>query len=76
MKLATTREKERQWVQQWRETAVFLDEMRRYELANLTPEQARRYAATVLSIPGGWRNPKAACGLIEQQTVFQRLRAK
>jgi hypothetical protein len=76
MKKATTPEELRQWVQQWRETAVFLDEMRRYELAQLTPEQARRDVASVLSIPGGWRNPETVCGLIEQQAVFQRLRAK
>jgi hypothetical protein len=76
MKRATTREKNRQWVEQWRETAIFLDEMRRYELAHLTPDQARRDAACVLSIPGGWRNPKAVCGLIEQQAVFQRLLTK
>jgi hypothetical protein len=76
MKMATTPEELRQWVQQWRETAVFLDEMRRYELAQLTPEQARRDAASVLSIPGGWCDPKAVCGLIEQQAVFQRLRFK
>jgi hypothetical protein len=76
MKRLTTLEANRKWVQQWRETAIFLDEMRRYELAQLTPEQARRDAECVLSIPGGWRNPKAVCGLIEQQAVFQRLRAK
>jgi hypothetical protein len=76
MKQATTLERNRQWVEQWRETAVFLDEMRRYELAHLTSEQARRDAEIVLSIPGGWRNPKAVCGLIEQQAVFQRLRVK
>ena len=76
MKMATTPEEQRQWMQQWRETAIFLDEMRRYELAHLTPEQARRDAASVLNIPGGWRNPEAVCGLIEQQAVFRRLRGK
>jgi hypothetical protein len=76
MKLATTLENQRKWVRQWRETAVFLDEMRRYELAHLTPEEARRDAECVLSIPGGWRNPNAVCGLIEQQAVFQRYRTK
>jgi hypothetical protein len=76
MKRATTLEKNRQWGRQWRQTAVCLDEMRRYELAHLTPEQARRDAEIVLSIPGGWRNPATVCGLIEQQAVFQRLRAK
>jgi hypothetical protein len=74
MKLATTPEEQRQWMRQWRETAVFLDEMRRYELPRLTPEQARRAASSVLSIPGGWRDPAAVCGLIEQQALFAKLR--
>jgi hypothetical protein len=76
MKLATTPEEQRQWMQQWRETAIFLDEMRRYELSQLTPEQAMRDARIVLSIPVGWRNPDAVCGLIEQQAIFHRRRAK
>jgi len=74
MKLATTPEEQRQWMQQWRETAIYLDEMRRYELSQLTPAQARRAARTVLSIPGGWRDPDAVCGLIEQQALFAKLR--
>ena len=53
-----------------------LDEMRRYELAHLTPEQARRDAEIVLSIPGLWRNPNAVCGLVEQQAIFKRFRPK
>ena len=57
---------------QWREAAIFLDEMRRYELAHLTPEQAWRDAECVLNIPGGWRNPDAPCGLIEQQSLFHQ----
>jgi hypothetical protein len=76
MKLATTPEEQRQWVQQWRETAIYLDEMRRYELSQLTPEQAMRDAEMVLSIPVSWRNPDAVCGLVEQQAVFHRRRAK
>jgi hypothetical protein len=76
MKLATTPKEMRQWMNQWRETAVFLDEMRRYELAHLTPEQARRDVAIVLEVPGGWRNPNVLCGLVEQQAVFQRFRSK
>jgi len=74
MKLATTPEEQRQWMQQWRETGIFLDEMRRYELSQLTPEQAMRDARSVLSIPVGWRNPDAVCGLIEQQALFAKLR--
>jgi hypothetical protein len=76
MKLATTPEEQRRWVEQWRETAIFLEEVRRYELRQLTPEQAMRYARIVLSIPVGWRNPEAGCGLVEQQAIFHRRRAK
>jgi hypothetical protein len=74
MKLATTPEEQGQWMQQWRGTAIFLDEMRRYELSQLTPEQARRDARIVLSIPVGWRDPNAVCGLIEQQRLFAKPR--
>jgi hypothetical protein len=63
-------------VEQWRETAIFLDEARRYELSQLTPEQAMRDARIVLSIPVDWRDPGATCGLIEQQAIFHRRRAK
>ena len=76
MKLASTSEELRQWVRQWRETARFLDEMRRYKLSQPTPGEARRDARIVLSIPGGWRNPDAVCGLIEQQASFHWQRAK
>jgi len=76
MKPAAEAEAERRWVEQWRETSMFLDEVRRYELSRLTPEQARREARVVLSIPGGWRDPNAVCGLVEQQAVFHRRRSK
>jgi hypothetical protein len=41
MKFATTPEEQRQWMQQWRETAVFLDEIKRDELANM-PAKLRK----------------------------------
>jgi hypothetical protein len=76
MKLATTPEEQRQWMQQWRKTAVFLDEMRRYELSQLTEEQARRDIHAVLSLPVTWRDPHAECGLVEQQAIFHGRRGK
>ena len=36
MKLATTADEQRRWIEQWREAAIALDEVRRDELSNLT----------------------------------------
>jgi hypothetical protein len=74
MRVATTPEEK--WVEQWRETAIYLDEVRRYELSQLTPEQAMRDAEVVLSIPVDWRDPNAISGLVEQQAIFHRRRGK
>jgi len=76
VKLATTPEEQRLWMQQWRDAAIALDEVRRDELANLTEEQARRGIRMLLEIPGGWRNPSQLSGLIEQQALFQILRRR
>jgi hypothetical protein len=74
MKRATTLERNRQWVQQWRETAIFLDEVKRDELANMTDEEGWRAIECIQSIPNGWRDPSALCGLLEQQALFSKLR--
>jgi hypothetical protein len=74
MKLATTPEEQRQWMQQWRETAIFLDEVKRDELANMTAEESWRAIESLQSIKNGWRDPASACGLIEQQALFAKLR--
>ncbi len=65
-------EADRRWVEQWRHTAVALDEVKRDELANLTEAQAWRQTEDLLTLPGIWRDPDAVCGLIEQQALFQR----
>jgi hypothetical protein len=74
MKMATTPAEKRRWMQQWRQTAIFLDEVKRDELANLTSKQAKRQIRNVLGLPPGWRNPDEPCGLVEQQAFFQRRR--
>jgi hypothetical protein len=74
MKLATTPEQMRQWMRQGREAAIFLDEVKRDELANMTAEDGWRAIEHIQSIPHGWRNPAAVCGLIEQQALFAKLR--
>ena len=76
MKLATTpeQEQERRWMAQWREAAITLDEVKRYDLANLSDEEAWRSIQDLQSIPDVWRDPKAVCGLIEQQAFFAKAR--
>jgi len=74
--MATTPAEQRRWMQQWRQAAIFLDEVKRDELANLTEREAMRQIKSVLSLPGGWRNPDESCGLVEQQAFFQRQRRK
>ena len=74
--MATTPAEQRRWMQQWREAAIALDEVKRDELANLTPRDARRQIRSVLGLPRGWRNPNDSCGLVEQQAFFQRQRGK
>ena len=76
MKLAITPEERRQWMQQWREASIALDEIKRDELANMSDEEAWRQTEDVLSITNLWRNPDDSCGLIEQQAVFHRRRKK
>ena len=74
--MATTPAEQRRWMQQWREAAIFLDEVQRDELANLTARDARRQIKSVLGLPLGWRDPDGRCGLVEQQAFFQRQRGK
>ena len=74
MKLATTPEEQRRWMAQWRLAAVALAEMKRYELQNLTDEQAWEQIEALQSISEIWRDPEAPPGLVAQQALFQKLR--
>ena len=74
MKLATTPEEQRQWMQPWREAAIFLDEVKRDEPANMTAGESWRSIESLQSIKNGWRDPDAVCGLIEQQALLAKLR--
>ncbi len=74
MKLATTPEEQRLWMEQWRHAAIALDEVKQDKLANLTDEAAWRQTESLLSIPNPWRDPKRVSGLVEQQAVFHRHR--
>lgn len=76
MKLATTPDEQRRWMEQWRRAAVALAEMKRYELQALTEEKAWQQIEAIQSIPlrEVWRNRDKPCGLIEQQALFKKLR--
>jgi hypothetical protein len=76
MKLATTPEEQRRWMGQWREAAVYLEEVRRYDLMTLTEAQAWRHIEAVQGdlTHDAWRNPDEPCGFLEQQALFQRVR--
>ena len=70
MKLATTPEEQRLWMEQWRNAAVALDEVKRRELMDLNEETAWRRTEALLSLPKPWRQPSLECGLVEQQAWF------
>ena len=55
MKLATTPEEMRQWMRQWREAAIYLDEVKRDELANMTEEEGWRAIESLLSLAPHYR---------------------
>lgn len=64
-----------QWVKQYQNAAIELEEQRYDELRALTSERALRFAEAVLSIPvANWR--RESSGLVEQQAIFQRARNK
>jgi hypothetical protein len=44
MKIATTPEEQRQWMRQWREAAIYMDEVKRDELANMTDEEGCQHS--------------------------------
>ena len=75
MKLATTPEEQRRWVEQWRRAAVALAEMKRYELQRLTDEQAWRETEDLLSLVDYYPRHSETSGLVEQQAWFQRFRS-
>ncbi len=75
MKLATTPEEQRRWMDQWREAAVYLEAVRRYDLRTLTEEKAwQQINAVQGELEQAWRNPDEPCGFLEQQAVFLRFR--
>jgi hypothetical protein len=76
MKRATTQELNRKWVQQWRETAIFLDEVKRDELANMTDDEGWRAIESVLSLAPHYRRLSRTSGLVKQQAWFHKRNRK
>lgn len=75
MKLATSPEEMRLWMEQWRNAAAALEDVKRLELMALTDEEAWRKTEPLLSLPKPWRRPDRECGLVEQQFWFHRRRS-
>lgn len=70
---------ERRWVENWSVTGPLLEEQRRRELRSLSAERALFCAEALFSMP--WpadvlahRRPQS--GLLQQQDLFRRLRAR
>jgi len=74
--MATTPAEQRRWMEQRREAANALDEVRRDELANLTEREAWRKIEAVLSLARHYRRPSRTSGLVEQQAWFMKLKKK
>ncbi len=78
MHLAETPEEQRIWMQQWRNAAIALRNVKRRELRAMTDEDAVA-AFNALDMPPElvWRSPERidSSGLVEQQRIFQKARA-
>jgi len=76
MKMATTPAEQRRWMQQWREAAIFLDEVKRDELASLTEHGAWRQIEGLLSLAPHYRRLSRTSGLVKQQAWFHKRNRK
>lgn len=74
MKLATTPEEQRRWMDQWRSAAVALDEVKRDELASLTDEEAWQKTERLLELAPFYRRRTRSSGFVKQQSWFHRRR--
>ncbi|MDA0225055.1 MAG: hypothetical protein O2975_02960, partial [Proteobacteria bacterium] len=67
----------RRWVQTWRRAGVEMGALRRRELAALTDDDVRRQLQDLFSTAVPAATPKrGVSGLVEQQRLFARLRAR
>ena len=75
MKLATTPEEQRRWMEQWRRAAAALAEMKRFELQKLTDEEAWQQIEDLLSLADYYPRRSDTSGLVEHQAWFRRFRS-
>lgn len=67
-------EANRRWVEQWRVTGPLLEKIRIEELRNMTDEECREIAESILKAApraNGWSPDPLTSGLIEQQRIFR-----
>ena len=77
VKLATSPEEQRAWMDQWRSAAIALEEVKREDLQAMTEEQACAMSNMLLSMgpfPESGRVLSNTSGLVEQQRIFMRAR--
>lgn len=67
-----TRAQQLQWVRQYKDAAVALEEVHAEELQALTDERAMWITEELLSLPVANRRRESS-GLVEQQAWFQKL---
>jgi hypothetical protein len=74
MKLATTPTEQRAWMEQWRQAARALEEVKYQELISLTEEEAWNKTERLLELASFYRRETETSGLVEQQAWFHRRR--
>jgi hypothetical protein len=67
---------ERRWMRHWRRAAIALEQVKRDELASLTPSEAWRKTESLLSLAPHYRRLSRTSGLVEQQAWFHRRKRK
>lgn len=63
-------------MRQWREAAIYLDEVKRDELANMTEEEGWRAIESLLSLAPHYRRLSRTSGLVKQQAWFHKWNRK
>ena len=72
MKNTSTTEDQRRWVEQWRQTAIALDEVKCEELAKMTDEAAWQSMERLLELASFYCRKTTTSGFVEQQAWFHR----
>jgi hypothetical protein len=67
-------ERQKQLVQQWREAAPLLEQVRQEELLQMSPQQRQAASLAVLELAATVPCDRMTSGLVEQQRIFMRAR--